>query len=70
MEENEAKLTAREKIALEYADRVMAYHGVTPEAMMDELKRHFSAAEIVALTYQIGLMNAANWFAIAMELER
>lgn len=49
---------------------MMAYHGDIPDELMNRVKEHFNAEEIVALTFQIGLMNAANWFVIAMQLER
>lgn len=48
----------------------MAYHGQVPDALMNDLKAAFSPAEIVALSVQIGLMNAGNWFAIATQLRR
>jgi hypothetical protein len=48
----------------------MAYHGIVTDALMSRLQAHFSTAEIVALQFQLGLMNAANWFAITMKLDR
>jgi alkylhydroperoxidase family enzyme len=49
---------------------MMAYHGDIPDELMNRVKEHFNAKEIMALTFKIGLSNASNWFAIAMELER
>lgn len=55
---------------MDYCDQLMAYHGVVPPELMARVKAHFSDAELVALTMHIGLINAANWYVIAMELER
>ncbi|TCP59074.1 hypothetical protein EV586_101273 [Tumebacillus sp. BK434] len=64
------QLTEREQAALDYCDQLMAYHGVVPTDMMARVKAHFSDDELVALTMHIGLINAANWYVTAMELER
>jgi alkylhydroperoxidase family enzyme len=69
-EETNSPLTERERVALDYTDRMMAYHGDIPDELMNRVKEHFNAEEIVALTFKIGLSNATNWFVIAMELER
>jgi alkylhydroperoxidase family enzyme len=61
-----AELTERQKLALELADQVMAYHGQLPQDMYDRMKEHFTIEETIALFFQIGSKNAANWFIIAM----
>ncbi|MFD2171139.1 carboxymuconolactone decarboxylase family protein [Tumebacillus lipolyticus] len=68
--EQTANFSPREQVALAYVDQMMAYHGVIPDELMSQVKAHFSEDELVALTFHIGLMNAANWFVIAMELEQ
>lgn len=63
---NGTELSAREKLALELADHIMAYHGQLPDELYNRLKQHFSKEEIIALFFQIGSKNGANWFIIAM----
>lgn len=65
----EANLTDRERVALELADQIMAYHGELPETMYEKVRQHFNEEEIIALFFQIGSKNAANWFITAMEIE-
>lgn len=68
LKEREANLSESEQVALELVDRVMAYHGDVPEELFQKLKTHFSDEEIVALFWQIGQKNGANWFNIAMKI--
>lgn len=65
----EGDLTEREKVALELTDRIMAYHGNLPEELLQNVKQHFSNEEMIALLWQIGIKNAANWFIISMQIE-
>lgn len=62
-------MTERETLALELADQIMAHHGKLPEDMYQKLKRVFSDEEMIALFWQIGTKNAANWFLIAMNID-
>jgi alkylhydroperoxidase family enzyme len=66
MKQGNAELSEREKLALELADHIMAYHGQLPDELYNRLKQHFSKEEIIALFFQIGSKNGANWFIIAM----
>lgn len=47
----------------------MAYHGDVPYELWQIVKKLFSDEEIVALFFQIGIKNAANWFIIASQIE-
>jgi len=47
----------------------MAYHGQLPEELYQRLTKHFSDEELIALYFQIGSKNAANWFIIGMGIE-
>ncbi|WP_167577900.1 hypothetical protein [Ammoniphilus sp. YIM 78166] len=51
-------------------DHIMAYHGQLPEELYQRVKKHFTDQEIIALFWQIGSKNAANWFLIAMQIEQ
>ncbi|WP_047151140.1 carboxymuconolactone decarboxylase family protein [Aneurinibacillus tyrosinisolvens] len=66
--QKEASLSDRERAALELTDQIMAYHGVLPEELLERVKEHFTTQEIIALLWQIGSKNAANWFIIAMQI--
>jgi alkylhydroperoxidase family enzyme len=69
MKKGEAELSDRHKMALELADHIMAYHGQLPDEMYTRLTEHFTREEIIALFFQIGSKNGANWFIIAMGIE-
>jgi alkylhydroperoxidase family enzyme len=47
----------------------MAYHGQLPDDLYNRLTEHFTQEEIIALYFQIGSKNGANWFIIAMGIE-
>ncbi|MGA4721721.1 carboxymuconolactone decarboxylase family protein [Fictibacillus nanhaiensis] len=66
MKQGNAELSEREKLALELADHIMAYHGQLPDDLYNRLQQYFSKEEIIALFFQIGSKNGANWFIIAM----
>lgn len=66
MKQGNAELSERESLALELADHIMAYHGQLPDELYNRLTKHFSKEEIIALFFQIGSKNGANWFIIAM----
>jgi alkylhydroperoxidase family enzyme len=69
MKKGETELSERHKLALELADHTMAYHGQLPDELYDRLTKHFTREEIIALYFQIGSKNGANWFIIAMGIE-
>lgn len=52
--EQSAKFTAREKIALRYADAIMYDPNQADDALWAQLKGEFSEAEIVEIGYWIG----------------
>ena len=53
--ETSERFTAREKIALRYADAITWDPTRADDAMWTELKRHFSEPELVELGYLIGV---------------
>jgi len=55
--DSEALLTLRERLALEYADRVSATPVDVPDAFFARLQGEFSEREIVELTAQIAQEN-------------
>lgn len=69
MNQGEAELSERYRLALELADHIMAYHGQLHDEMYYRLTEHFTREEIIALFFQIGSKNGANWFIIAMGIE-
>ncbi|MDR7073420.1 carboxymuconolactone decarboxylase family protein [Fictibacillus barbaricus] len=69
MKKGETELSERQKLALELADHTMAYHGQLPDDLYNRLTEHFTQEEIIALYFQIGSKNGANWFIIAMGIE-
>ncbi|MBY6037249.1 hypothetical protein KUV80_11315 [Fictibacillus nanhaiensis] len=69
MKKGETELSDRHKLALELADHIMAYHGQLPDELYNRLTEHFTEKEIIALFFQIGSKNGANWFIIAMGIE-
>lgn len=52
--EKSAKFTAREKIALRYADAIMYDPNQADDALWAQLKSEFSEPELVELGYWIG----------------
>ncbi|KZE64027.1 hypothetical protein AWM68_13035 [Fictibacillus phosphorivorans] len=69
MKQGNSELSDRQRLALELADHIMAYHGQLPDELYNRLTQHFSREEIIALFFQIGSKNGANWFIIAMGIE-
>ncbi len=55
--EKSNELSKRERIVLEYADRVSATPVDVPDAFFENLKNHFSEREIVELTSHIAHEN-------------
>src|SRR5699024_9925557 len=62
-------LSIRENLALELVDKIMAYHGNISDEFFEELKKHFTSEEIIALLFHIGHKNTGGWFNIAMLIE-
>ena len=55
-------LPPRERLAIEYTRAAMADSNRVPEALFDQLRKNFSDAEIVELTFLIGFINMLNLF--------
>jgi AhpD family alkylhydroperoxidase len=55
-------LSQRERLAIEYTRAAMADSNNVPDALVDQLRLHFSDAEIVELTFLIGFINMLNLF--------
>lgn len=56
------------RAAFAYADAVTPTGGRADEACFAELRRHWSAAQIVELTAVVGLFNYFNRFAEALDI--
>ena len=66
--ENESLFTAKEKIALSYAEAITRYDlGVSPDLFFN-LKKHFNDDEIVELTALIGYQNLSSKFNAALDI--
>lgn len=61
--------TPREQAALELAERMSRDAHAVDDALMAELRRHFSDAEIVELAAVAGLFNYFNRFNNALDVE-
>ena len=55
--------------ALAYLDAIFEDSNRIPESIFDQLREHFSEAEIVELTFLIGYINMLNWFNNALQVE-
>jgi alkylhydroperoxidase family enzyme len=62
------RFTARERAALEYAERITRDDQEVTEACMARLREHFSEAEVVELTFIVGFQTFASKFAKAFGL--
>lgn len=56
------KQTERQRLALEYTRAAMSDSNRVPEELFGRLKRHFTDAEIVEITFLIGFINCLNMF--------
>jgi alkylhydroperoxidase family enzyme len=54
--------TPRERVALEYAERITTTGQKVDDALFAELKKHFSEAQIVELTAAIAMENFRSKF--------
>lgn len=61
-------LTERERLAIEYAERVTQDSNRVPQELFDQLRKAFSDEEIVELTFHIGFITMLNRFNNALEV--
>jgi alkylhydroperoxidase family enzyme len=62
------RFTAREQVALEYAERITRDDQEVTDTCMTRLREHFSEAEVVELTFIVGFQTFASKFAKAFRL--
>src|SRR5262245_65171706 len=62
------RFTAREQVALEYAERITRDDLSVTDACMDRVREHFSEAEVVELSFIVGFQTFASKFAKAFRL--
>ena len=55
--------------ALAYLDAIFENSNRISESIFDQLREHYSEAEIVELTFLIGYINMLNWFNNALQVE-
>ncbi len=70
IEQHRHLFTARELIALRYAEVVTTSALAVDEDLWDELQTNFDDGEIVEITTVIGLFNFFNRFADALKLDK
>lgn len=58
-----------ERLALEYAERITYTDRKVDEALVDDLKKHFSEAQLVELTAAIAMENFRSKFNPALGIE-
>lgn len=58
-----------ERLALEYAERITYTDRKVDDALVDQLKRHYTEAEIVELTAAIAMENFRSKFNPALGIE-
>ncbi|MGQ3300134.1 carboxymuconolactone decarboxylase family protein [Reyranella sp.] len=58
-----------ERLALEYAERITYTDRKVDDALVDDLKKHFSEAQIVELTAAIAIENFRSKFNPALGIE-
>lgn len=63
------QFTERERVALQYADRVTLSDQDVEEALFDRLREHYSSEEIIELTCTIALENFLSKFHRALRVE-
>ena len=62
------RFTAREQVALEYAERITRDDRDVSDGCLAHLREHFSEAEVVELTFIVGYQTFASKFAKAFRL--
>ena len=61
--------SARERAALEFAERLVRDDGPVSDECFGRLREHFTEAEIVELTFIVGYQTFASQFAKAFQLQ-
>ena len=69
MLETTGDLSPSHACALAYLDAIFQDSNRIPESLFDQLREHYSEAEIVELTFLIGYINMLNWFNNALQVE-
>jgi AhpD family alkylhydroperoxidase len=69
MLEDRENLKPEYGVAIDYLNAIFEDSNRIPESMFDDLREHFSEAEIVELTFLIGYINMLNWFNNALQVE-
>ncbi len=64
-----AQLDARDAAALKFAQDMVAKGGAVADERFDDLKAHYTAAEIVEIVALVGIMELASSFAAVFGLE-
>src|SRR5881296_2301421 len=62
------RFSARERAALEYAEAITREDQEVTDACVAQLRKHFSDAEVVELTFIVGYQTFASKFAKAFRL--
>jgi alkylhydroperoxidase family enzyme len=62
------RFTARERAALEYAERITRDDLPVTDACMARVREHFSEAEVVELSFIVGFQTFASKFAKAFHI--
>ncbi len=62
------EFSARERVALEYAERIIRDDQEVSDACFARLREHFSEADVVELTFIVGYQTFASKFAKALQL--
>jgi alkylhydroperoxidase family enzyme len=66
---NSRLFSAAERLALEYAERITYTDRSVDAALVDQLKQHYSEAQIVELTAAIAMENFRSKFNPALGIE-
>lgn len=61
--------SAREKVALRFAERVILDSNNVDDSLWSQLREHFEEGEVVELTSAIGLFDYFNKFNNALRIE-
>jgi AhpD family alkylhydroperoxidase len=67
--ENDPELSGRERLALEYADAVTLSDVEVGDELFERLRKEFSEAEIIELTFAIAVENLFSKFHNALQVE-
>jgi AhpD family alkylhydroperoxidase len=67
--ENDGELSERERLALEYADAVTLSDAEVGDELFERLRKEFSEAEIIELSFAIAVENLFSKFHNALQVE-